>query len=798
MLMLDGTEWRPPEVAERPVERRGWDEEVLPVIESVDDHFGRRVREWEAGEPVCRGARPASDDPAVVSDGDLLDLFAAQVMSRHLDLAARELQAKGEGFYTIGSAGHESNAAVAMALRPTDPGLLHYRSGGFYCARAAQVAGNDPASDTLRSFMASADDPISGGRHKVFGHHDLAVIPQTSTIASHLPRAVGLAFAHERAHARGLPDEWPADAVVVASLGDAGLNHSTAAGALNAAAHATHQGVPVPLLVVVEDNGIGISVRTPAGWTDSAIARLDAFASYAADGADPVTTLAAARAAVAHVRSTRRPAVLHLRTVRFMGHAGSDAEVAYRSPREITADYDRDPLLATAAELVGRGALSPRQVLDRYEAERSRIALLAASLAPARRLATDAEVAGPLRLRHDARARGLSLAVAANRAERFRGRLPEDSGPLTLAQSLTAALTDLLAAHPEAMAFGEDVGVKGGVYGVTRGLRRTFGATRVFDTLLDEQTILGTALGSALAGFLPIPEIQYLAYLHNAEDQLRGEAATLSFFSNGQYANGMVVRIPGLAYQRGFGGHFHNDNSLAVLRDIPGIVVGVPSSAAEAPGMVRAMAGMALAEGRVCVLVEPIALYHARDVLPGDGAATAPYAAPTSWADALPSRDEGVLHRDPARRGDEGDVLVITFGNGVGMSRRAIAQLSTTLQLLPSAPQQLESCEPEGWPEAAPRVDIYDLRWIAPLPADHLASIADSYAAVLVVDETRRSGGVSEGVVTALVDHGYRGTIRRVTSHDSVIPLGPAADAVLLGEADIVAALDDLLPGGRR
>jgi 2-oxoisovalerate dehydrogenase E1 component len=112
---------------------------------------------------------------------------------------------------------------------------------------------------------------------------------------------------------------------------------------------------------------------------------------------------------------------------------------------------------------------------------------------------------------------------------------------------------------------------KGGVYGVTQKLMAASAADRVIDTLLDEQSILGLAIGMAHNGFVPIPEIQFLAYLHNAEDQLRGEAATLPFFSNGQYTNPMVVRIAGLGYQKGFGGHFHNDNSLAVLRDIPGM-----------------------------------------------------------------------------------------------------------------------------------------------------------------------------------------------------------------------------------
>src|SRR5262249_41341949 len=158
------------------------------------------------------------------------------------------------------------------------------------------------------------------------------------------------------------------------------------------------------------------------------------------------------------------------------------------------------------------------------------------------------------------------------------------TGPLTLAQAINRTLADELARRPDMIVFGEDVGRKGGVYGVTRGLQRAFGASRVFDSPLDEQTILGLALGAGLAGILPVPEIQYLAYLHNAADQIRGEAATLSFFSRAQYRNPMVVRIAGYAYQ-GFGGHFHNDNSVAALRDIPGLILASPARPDDAAAM---------------------------------------------------------------------------------------------------------------------------------------------------------------------------------------------------------------------
>ena len=177
--------------------------------------------------------------------------------------------------------------------------------------------------------------------------------------------------------------------------------------------------------------------------------------------------------------------------------------------------------------------------------------------------------------------------------------------------------------------FGQDVARKGGVYGVTRGLLSRFGAGRVFDTLLDEQAILGLALGAGLAGLLPVPEIQYLAYLHNAADQIRGEAATLPFFSQGQYRNPMVVRIASYAYQEGFGGHFHNDNAVAALRDIPGLIIASPARPEDAAAMLRTCLAAAAADGSVCVFLEPIALYHTRDLYKSeDGAWRAPYEPP--------------------------------------------------------------------------------------------------------------------------------------------------------------------------
>jgi 2-oxoisovalerate dehydrogenase E1 component len=729
-------------------------------MQTIDEHVVQTLSSWSAGTTTA----PAPPTPATVP-GPLMTYFRAQVQSRHLDFAMRWLQARGEGFYTIGSAGHEANAAVAMALRPTDPALLHYRSGGFYAARALQARHGSAIEDVLLGAVASVEDPISGGRHKVFGNSTLSIIPQTSTIASHLPRAVGMAFALGRGEALG---RYPGDAVVVCSFGDASANHSTARGAFNAAGCTARGGGPLPLLFVCEDNGIGISTRTPAGWTARSLESLPGVTYACADGEDPAALLTVCDEVVERVRTERSPAILHLRSVRFMAHAGSDAEIGYRSERNIVADYTRDPILATAAALVGAGN-DPEDLLATYEDARKSVMRVAKGLVRgSRRLETRAHVVAPL-VGFDRLAVDSTLEQLDRNGRTAAFRQPPEDAPdgLTLAQSVNAALTDLMHAIPEAWLFGEDVAVKGGVYGLTRNLRRAFGSTRVFDTLLDEQTILGIALGSSLVGVLPLPEIQYLAYVHNAEDQLRGEAASLAFFSNGQYHNGMVVRIAGLAYQKGFGGHFHNDNSVSVLRDIPGVFIAVPSSAESAPGLLRRCAALASGQGKVCVFLEPIALYHEKDLHePGDRGLLAPYVPPAAEPDGSRATDVG-----RARLVEKGsDVLLVTFGNGVRMCRRARRRLAGR----------------------GITAGVLDLQWLAPLPTEDVVLHARRAGGVLVVDETRHSGGLAEAVLACLADAGYDRPLARLNSSDSFIPLGPAASHVLVSEEQVVHAAYDV------
>lgn len=692
-------------------------------------------------------------------------LLHSQMLSRQLDRLSRKLQARGEGFYTIGSSGHEGNAALAEALRTDDIAFLHYRDAAFQIHRAGRVPGENPAWDMLLSFAASAEDPISGGRHKVLGSKRLAIPPQTSTIASHLPKAVGAAFSIGIARRIGLEDTPLApDGVVLCSFGDASANHSTAQGAINTAAWAAFQGTPLPLVFLCEDNGIGISTRTPKGWIEANFSGRAGLHYIQCDGSDLVDAWRGAREAVDYARRHRKPVFLHMRTVRLYGHAGNDVQLVYLSKDDIRRDEERDPLLSSAALLIEEGVMTAADVRREYEAIEASL-LRQVELAIRRpKLKDAAEVmASIVPPKREGVERPVPAAEA--RAALFADDAAQMEKPQHMARLLSWAMADLLLQYPNAVVCGEDVGPKGGVYNCTAKLHQRFGSARVINTLLDEQAILGLAIGAAHNGLLPMPEIQFLAYVHNAEDQIRGEAATLSFFSNGQYTNPMVVRIAGLPYQKGFGGHFHNDNSLAVFRDIPGVVLAVPSNGRDAVAMLRECVRLAHEEQRVVVFVEPIALYMTRDLhAEGDGLWTSVYQAPGEGAVRL---GEIGVH------GDGADLAVVTYGNGVYLSLQAQKLLA----------------------EQGIAVRVIDLRWIAPLAEDALLEAIAPCGKVLIVDECRETGSQSEALMALFAERAGGKSTARIAATDSFIPLARAATYTLPSRDMIAAKAREMVRG---
>lgn len=732
--------------------------------EAVDANFLAFCRQ-HPGNTVRPGLSQTLPDSGL-QVADLLELIESQLISRHLDLMARVLRVQNKVFYTIGSSGHEGNAMVARACRHTDPAFLHYRSGGFMAERFRKLPGMDPIMDSALSFAASSLDPASGGRHKVWGSKPLWVLPQTSTIASHLPKAYGTALGIELAKRLGHPLPIPDDSITICSFGDASANHSTAQGAFNAAQWTAYQGLSAPTLFVCEDNGIGISVRSPANWIAASFKNRTDLDYFYADGLDLAAGYGAVKAAVAHCRSTRRPTFLHLKTVRLMGHAGTDFEIEYRNIDDVWAGEAADPLLRSAQLVLDSGALKPEELIALYESIRKKCFAAAESADQSRKLGSLAEVMAPLAPYHpeEVRAEAARFDYADKRTQLWGERTPESQGPKHLAININWALHDLMLKYPNTVLFGEDVAQKGGVYTVTKNLFKAFKGARIFNTLLDEQTILGLAQGFANVGLLPMPEIQYLAYFHNACDQIRGEAASLQFFSNGQYRNPMVMRMASLGYQKGFGGHFHNDNSITALRDIPGLIIGCPSRGDDAAMMLRTLMALAHHDGRVCAFLEPIALYMTKDLhQAGDG----------QWQFAYPNPEQAMELGEPRIYfPDSSDLLIISYGNGVLMALRAAQQLA------------LED----------KKVRVMDLRWLQPLNAQQIAEHTHDCKAVLIVDEGRSSAGIAEGVFTAIVEAGLGAkACKRVVGADTFTPLAGAANFVLPSDASVLEAARSLL-----
>jgi len=276
--------------------------------------------------------------------------------------------------------------------------------------------------------------------------------------------------------------------------------------------------------------------------------------------------------------------------------------------------------------------------------------------------------------------------------------------------------------------------------------------------------ILCTAIGFTHNSVWSIPEIPFLASVHNAEDQIRGEASTLAFFSQGQFTNPMVIRVAGLAYQKGFGGHFHNDNSLAIFRDIPGLLLGVPSNGPDAVGMMRTLLHQAHSKGRVAVFVEPIALYMTKD-LHQDG--------DKEWSFPYPGAEFEIPLGQTKAYGEGQDLLILTYGNGVYHSLRAQKLLSD---------------------EHKVKSTVLDLRWLSPLPWDSILEHGEKFKNILIVDECRKTGSLSEGLVSGLVENLSRlPRLKVLAADDCFIPLGFAAAAGLPKAPEILKAALDVL-----
>lgn len=502
-------------------------------------------------------------------------------LSRALDaMEETRLVPEKKVLYQFSARGHDLAQVLlgCQLTRTTDAACGYYRSRPLLLAFGVDVA------DALGSAMGRSGG-YSDGRDigVVFNYpnrYGASALPMCGGVGAQYTPTAGWAQAIEY-HREVLTDPAYADAIAVALGGDASVASNGFWAALTIA---TTQALP--MLFYIEDNGYGISVpssfQTPGGDIAANLSGWAGLEVLSGDGTEPAEAAQLVAAAVAHVRERRGPCLLRLTVPRLQGHSFQDTQT-YKSPAFVEAEWQRDPLPKLRAFLVP-AALS--------EAEWSAVETEAAAAAEAAREAAEARpVADPATvMRHVFAEPGALQTTGGQWTHGYTPPPPCAASMLegqrvNMVTAIRRTLDHELTINPRVVLFGEDVGPKGGVHAVTLGLQDKFGSARVFDTSLSEEGIIGRAVGMALAGLMPVPEIQFRKYAEPATEQLN-DCGTMRWRTNNRFAAPMVVRIPGGFFK--CGDPWHSQTNEVAFVHAPGWMVAVPSNAEDAVGLLRA------------------------------------------------------------------------------------------------------------------------------------------------------------------------------------------------------------------
>jgi 2-oxoisovalerate dehydrogenase E1 component len=687
-----------------------------------------------------------SDRVRGVDTAEAVDDFRTACVSRLLDDREIALQKQSRVFFQISGAGHESLLlALARELRPGSDWFFPY-----YRDRALMLGLGFTPEEILLQAVGSSDDPSSGGRQMPchWGSRRLNVVTQSSPTGSQCLPAVGCAEAARYISRRDLPGcRAEGDEVTYVSLGEGATSEGEFWESLNTACT-----LALPVLFLVADNGYAISVpsadQSPAPISDL-VAGFRGLAVHRVDGCDYFGVRRQAADIVAHVRAGVGPALIHARVTRPYSHSAADTQSKYRSAAELTEEKANDPITLLEAALLEAGVLDPDGVAAIRE-EARRIVLGAARVAlaaprPDPTTITDHVTALPDIPDSDETDDGTGEVVALGEAIKrtLHERMGRDERIRVFGEDVADAREAVLA----------DVAGKGGVFGTTHGLQRAYGLARCYNTPLAEANIVGRAVGQAIRGLRPVPEVQFFDYIWPAMQQIKSEAATIRWRSAGAWTCPMVLRVPIGGYLTG-GAIWHSQSGESIFAHIPGLTVVMPSRAADAAGLLRAALD---AEDPVLFLEHKHLLRQAytRDPFPGPD------------------------FRVPFGRGRvvrEGtDLTIVTWGATVEKSRQAALALAE------------EGCS----------VGVVDLRSLIPWDKDLVSELVSATGRLLVVHEDVLTGGFGGEVAAWVGEHCFAdldAPIRRVGALDSHVAYEPTLeDAVLPQVVDITAAAREVL-----
>lgn len=687
----------------------------------VPEHGTERNMGYEGNLPVT----PLG--PADFEEATLLKVYRTMLTSRRLDEKMLTLLKQGKGFFHIGCAGHEAaQAALSIFARPGhDWFCLYYRD-----LTTALSLGMTPR-EVLLAHLAKADDPNSGGRQmsEHYGKRDLNIMTTSSSVGAQFLPALGFGMAIQR---RG------EDSFTYVSSGEGATSQGDFHEALNWATR-----IKAPVLFFVQDNKFAISVpvkdQTAGGTPYKLAAGYEGLKRVRVDGTDFFKVASVARAAVEHLRAGHGPVCIVADVVRLLPHSSSDNHTKYRSPEELAEDQKIDPIARMEMVLVEAGILTEEKIEQLRKEVHKEID------EAARWAARQADPDPASALRHVYFEGDLDLA--------FEQSTPSGK-PLVMVDAINQALREEMERDDRILVYGEDVaGDKGGVFTATRDLTARFGAARCFNSPLAEASVVGTAVGLAASGFRPVVEIQFADYIWPAMQQIRNQVAPFRYRSNSDWGCPLVIRVPCGGYIHG--GLCHSQNIESIFGHMPGLVVAMPSTAADAKGLLKTAIRM---EDPVLFL-EHKALYRA-----------AAARTPTPDADYyLPFGKARV-----ARTGT--DLTIITYGM---MVYKAL-----------SAAKQLEK-------EDGSSVEVIDIRTIVPLDTETILQSVQKTNRALVLYEDHEFIGFGAEISAQIADRAFEhldAPIRRVAGAFTPIPFAdPLEKAVLPQDENVLQAARELL-----
>lgn len=504
---------------------------------------------------------------------------ATMALSRALDdMEEQRLVPEKKVLYQFSARGHDM-AQILLGQQLTG---RHDAICGYYRSRPILLSlGVDPV-EALAASMGRAGG-YSDGRDigVVFNHPNpdgASALPMCGGVGAQFTPTAGWAQALDY-YARRLGSEDHAGSVAVALGGDGSVASN---GFWSALMMATTQ--CLPMLFYVEDNGYGISVpssfNTPGGDIAANLASWEGLTIYSGDGTDPEEAARLTSEAVAHVREGRRPALLRLTVPRLQGHSFQDTQ-GYKSEEILAEERSRDPWDRLKAALVP-GDMG-QEDWDRLVAQAEARAEAAREAAEARPSSEPGKVTRNVTFEGEMQQMGGQLSHGVGLPQTTETAAPEGQR-INMVTAIRRTLDQEMAANERVVLFGEDVGPKGGVHAVTLGLQDKYGSDRVFDTSLSEEGIVGRAVGMAMAGLMPVPEIQFRKYAEPATEQIN-DCGTMRWRTANRFAAPMVLRMPGGFFK--CGDPWHSQTNEVAFVHSPGWKVAVPSNAEDAVGLLR-------------------------------------------------------------------------------------------------------------------------------------------------------------------------------------------------------------------